>query len=357
MTPRGAVFLSSSCQIGGLRTANPLERKVGIRMDVVMSSEPQENRVNHRKALVLPPGPVPVNTGPILDNDEPLLYADVVLVGSPACDWLTLTTGSKVEAALMHSYTVGVDMSRGLQLKPRKRMQYDGWQGDGFFWGKGSQEGQEHWMIQASGARAQEVLRHALQMHESEGLVKCTRIDIQVTSEEGFAGDLPAVGAALREEPAASWAGRGPRPKVTWYSSDNNRDTLYIGGRTSPRFWRLYNKPVDGELYLRVELEAKGWLSLAIWDRLSDTGLVNIKSVLADEFGALPKVVREVAYEVLPEAMGEGRIPRVVESKDAFLRTEGWLMGTVYPALERFLCHPDAARVRAAFREILGFDV
>lgn len=300
--------------------------------------------------------PVPVNTGPILASDDVLEYNEVVLVGAPACDWLTLTTFSQVEYMHMQSYTVGVDTSKGFPVKTRKRMQYEGHQGDGWFLGRGRQEGRDHYMLQASGARAQDALYYALQMHENREDVKCTRIDLQETSTVGHASDLPIVGAVLRESPASDWSGRGPRPKVTWYSSEDERDTLYIGARTSPRFWRFYNKPVDGELYLRAELEAKGWLSVQLWDALQDVGMFHVKHLLGAELNALPLIMRQTVADCGIGLVEGERTPRIVEDRDHIATTERWFMNVVQPALERFLLNPEAGAVRAMLGRTLGFD-
>lgn len=300
--------------------------------------------------------PVLVNTGPLLAPDDPREYNEIVLVGEAACDWLTLTTFSREEWAGMYSYTVAVDQQQGKATRATRRMQYEGQAGDGFFIGEGRQEGAPHWMMQASGARAHEVLRHALEFHAGRDDVRCTRIDLQCTSEISPAGDLPAVAEALRACPPEEWAQRGSRPRITYFSSESGADTMYIGARKSPRFWRFYNKPIDGLMFLRVELEAKGWLGQLIWQELCDRGLFHVKQLLADELDALPVHAREVAQVCNLRFPLSGRLPRPKANRDALLATRGWLLNTVLPALERHMGTPGSGEVRQKFLEILGFD-
>jgi len=301
--------------------------------------------------------PALVNTGPLLASDDPREYNEIVLVGEAACDWLTLTTDSREEWAQMYSYTVAVDMQNGKPVKATRRMQYQGFSGDGFFVGEGVQGGAPHWMIQASGARAHEVLRHALERHSASDRVKCTRIDLQCTSDISHAGDLPAVAEALRECPPEEWAQRGSRPRITYFSSEDAADTMYIGARKSPRFWRFYNKPVEGLMYLRVELEAKGWLSVSLWQELCDKGMFHVKQLLADELNALPSPATEVAQICNLRFPLSPRLPKPKTNRDALLATRGWLLNTVLPALERHMGSPGSGEVRQAFLLILGVDV
>lgn len=309
-----------------------------------------------KQEVVNPGRPVPVNTGPILDQESPLLYNELVMVGAPACDWLTLTTFNPKVHVDMMAYTITADTVRRYPIAERSRMQYRGFAGDGWFVGEGRQDGLPHYMMQASGARAQDALRFALMFHEGAQDIKCTRIDLQCTSTTTFADDLPAVAVALRGLPSSEWAGRGPRPKVTYFSSEDGRDTLYVGARTSPRFWRFYNKEINGDLRLRAELEAKGWLSQVIWERLAEEGVFHVKHQFDREFGALPTVLREVARETWEAWFAEERHARPVVARDAEIATQRWLMEVVLPCLEKHLETESGYEVRLAYARSLGFD-
>jgi hypothetical protein len=309
-----------------------------------------------KQEVVVPSGPVPVNTGPILGPDDDFLYEELVLIGGVACDWLTLTTFDEKEWIAMCAYTVSSDATRNLPVRTAKRMQYHGWSGDGWFVGEGRQDGLPHYMMQAHGARAHDALRQALMFHENRGLVKCTRIDLQCTSSSGFAGDLPAIAESIRGLPAGAFGGRGPRPTITYFSSEKSEDTMYIGSRKSPRFWRFYNKPISGELRLRAELEAKGWLAETIWDELCISGLFHVKHIHARELGALPDDVREMARDCYQAHGDDARTPKPHVDRDALMATQRWMLGVVIPALERILETDIGMEVRQYFLMALGID-
>jgi len=324
-------------------------------MAFTQAGSPRKSRMR-KQELTVASGPVPVNTGPILHSDDDFMYEELVLVGGPACDWLTLTTFDEKEYIAMQAYTVSADSMRRLTIKEAKRMQYRGFQGDGWFVGEGRQNGERHFMMQASGVRAQDCLRYALQFHERSGLVKCTRIDLQCTSTSGFAGDIPAVAAAIRGLDAGAFGGRGPRPQVTYYSSEKTEDTMYIGGRRSPRFWRFYNKPVSSELRLRAELEAKGWLGEAIWLELQERGMFHVKQVFERELGALPPDVKEMAKDCYTTHGDTARTPKPVADLTGVMATQKWLMECVLPAFERIINTEIGQEVRAEYLRALGVD-
>lgn len=318
-------------------------------------SSPGKRKRPQERAV--PNGPVPVNTGPILGMENAELYAELVLVGGPACDWLTLTTFSEQEYIAMQAYTVSPDSMRRLPIREARRMQYQGWAGDGWFVGEGRQDGLPHYMMQASGARAYDALRYALMFHEGKGLVKCTRIDLQCTSSSSFAGDLPAIAEHIRGLSSGAFGGRGPRPTVTYFSSEKAEDTLYIGSRRSPRFWRFYNKPVSGELRLRAELEAKGWLAETLWDELTVFGMFHVKHQHARELGALPDAIREMCRDVYVTHADTERTPKPHWDRTQVKATQKWLLECVLPAFERIMVTPEGQEVRQQYLLALGFDI
>lgn len=320
------------------------------------SQKPDRSRRPRKQEVPAPNSPVPVNTGPILHADDDFMYSELVLVGGAACDWLTLTTFDEKEYIAMQAYTVSADSMRRMPIREATRMQYRGFSGDGWFVGEGRQDGMPHYMMQASGVRAQDCLRYALQFHERGGLVKCTRIDLQCTSSSSFADDLPAIAEAIRSHPAGAFGGRGPRPKVTYFSSEDSQDTLYIGSRKSPRFWRFYNKPVSNELRLRAELEAKGWLSEAIWTELCEAGMFRVKQILGREVSSLPNEIREMTRDVWSAHADLDRTAKPVEDLTKVIATQKWLMECVLPAFERIIHTEAGQEVRAEYLRALGFD-
>lgn len=125
------------------------------------------------------------------------------------------------------------------------------------FAGIGRTNGEDQEMILLTGALAEDWASRAA----SQGNWRATRIDLQVTVQESV--DVPELIAAHR----AAFR----RIK----STDISGETLYIGSRTSERFWRIYNKaeqlrrPELDPLW-RWELELKGKRAQLAWQMLSE---------------------------------------------------------------------------------------
>jgi hypothetical protein len=82
--------------------------------------------------------------------------------------------------------------------------------------------------------------------------------------------------------------------KLTTLQSSEKNDTLYIGSRESDTFARLYEKPLNGRMYLRMEFELKGRMSAGTWINILQGENVGgiykrllIKSKLPDAFKRL----------------------------------------------------------------------
>ena len=173
---------------------------------------------------------------------------------------------------------------------------------------------------------------HVHYLHQT---CKATRIDLALTvwlSEEdaSLARALyyPAVAFYERQGKAA-----GRRPPVLYMSEAG--DTLYLGSRTSRRYFRLYNKErQSGDAYYknawRFEVECKGDLAQVIWERLQ--ARESVLSVGLDEVVGSLK-----AYNiVLPAPFDEGVLTKVAQPKhnksiDAKL---AWLTRQVRPTVK-----------------------
>ena len=80
------------------------------------------------------------------------------------------------------------------------------------------------------------------------------------------------------------------KKKTTLISSEEN-DTLYFGSRESTKFARLYEKPLNGKMFLRMEFEVKGDVAVGVWNAiLGGESVGNIykrllfKSILPNKF-------------------------------------------------------------------------
>lgn len=189
------------------------------------------------------------------------------LVNQVAMDWLTLTTYEKdVYNEFIQLCAESVDLKKS---SSQKRMQYSGIGGNGYFWGKGLQEGREHYMMILSGIEAATIGNVWMGKLAS---VDCqsTRIDIQLTLlKEGKCRKTSEVGNAIRKSITNQPSRVGAPLSVKLVDSDKfNDDTVYIGSRSSNRYVRIYDKVSEGNEYLRYECEVKGDLAKRLYGEL-----------------------------------------------------------------------------------------
>jgi hypothetical protein len=122
-------------------------------------------------------------------------------------------------------------------------------------------------------------------------------------------------------------------------------DTIYVGKRTSELFRRIYKKHIDGVDYVRFEVEVKGNLARALWER----GDVSSREAQADifrhQFHALPGgVQRHLRPFVERVEQGSGEFKPVHRSTDEEKAID-WFASGVVPAL-------DKARQRGYFHKV-----
>jgi len=260
-----------------------------------------------------------------------------MFIDQAALDWLTLTTWHAPTWPKLDA------IARGMGIKSPvedRRMQYRGLSSGGVFWGEALQQGVKHFMLQASGMDAELIGPRLLGL----GL-KCTRLDVQITSSKPK--DWQAIGVAnqIRAYPPNSWPS-GQMRMVTVIQSGDGFDTIYVGSRASDRYCRIYVKPDDlGRAYLRFEMEYKGALADTAWRTLNDSDdpVADMANTLLQEIEDIPGL-----YGLLPEAMLAGlrlgrpgatwKPPTRIASGGAGL---AWLTRQVQPAIMRLMADHD----------------
>ena len=135
---------------------------------------------------------------------------------------------------------------------PSKWLQYNGRKHTktGIFRGSGHQNNKPHYIYHASGENSVKLLDYVL-AREAGHQFYCTRVDVCQTIRH------PDVN--LRRV----WKSN---PHKTKRIDESDSITVYLGGRTSDWFTRLYQK-FDNR-YLRLEFEIKGQASRDLWRRL-----------------------------------------------------------------------------------------
>ena len=181
---------------------------------------------------------------------------------TPLIDWLTLTSRDDE----FFSYWENKLGELSTEIKQKKVMQYEGngyalENGSGFL-GTAIQRGFIHYMLRLSGEISDE-LRLFAYSQQRQGFVKCTRIDLQVTVPMPKTWSQWQLLVDMKEN------GR----TVGWIESkskNGNFQTVYVGGRSSQRFARVYVKKTYGNAnMLRMEMEYKADRANAIFRSLA----------------------------------------------------------------------------------------
>lgn len=252
-----------------------------------------------------------------------------MLVDVPTIDWLTLVTFNRASWSSVQLAWQSFLESSGAAygLKKGKVMQYQGNVIGDVFFGAAVQRGQEHFMVRASGDVAYTLFAKV----RLTGL-KCTRVDVQVTTE------IPEGYSALtlyQQLEGATWKGKDP--KLSLIKNRDGMDTVYIGSRKSEKLIRVYVKQsADGERFVRFEIEYKGVRAESLMvAMLNDFGAA-VSGVMRETMGRIAESVsmmdsfRSVLAVYDPMSL-RGRYVRPND------KTMDWLTGQVDTSIRRMM--------------------
>lgn len=259
-----------------------------------------------------------------------------MITDRPAIDWLTLTTNSTraaIEIDAIINSIVGATVTMEKTIGG-----YNGRVGDGFFIGEGVQKGSQHFMINLYGPLADKYMFHPLKVPAD-----CTRIDLQVTVEWPF-GNSNNMFIESSPIMVESEIERGQRARKIRPILDplDGFCTLYVGSKTSKKFYRIYIKgDEDTGLFIRFETVFKGKKGLAkkVYFEVSENPSSMVR-FLAGELGTLPytPITNEffryfglLAGDVLPQGR-ERPTPQ---------KTLNWIVRQVMPAFKRVIGNED----------------
>lgn len=268
-----------------------------------------------------------------------------VLLNSAHLDWLTLTTFEAAYIDVMSSIYPHDD-GQAVRRNGYEGMQWGSDEGTVFF-GQGEQKGRPHFMMQASGYRAQGAWEAYSEMVRS-GPVRVTRVDVALTvlherekwTQLGLFSRLQADNGrkVIRYEESLS----GPQGE--------KMATVYVGAPQSRRQVRVYEKVVgdDERVGLRAEVEYKGDRAPAVAAAL--LGGTSAAAVLRDE---LERVGDSQLYALYSPYLTDAAVAVRVEQHEG--NTERWLRTQVLPALRRVMREHgrEADRIRYMFLEVL----
>lgn len=239
-------------------------------------------------------------------------------MNNPYLDYLRLATWNITEYTYLLSQLYKEDL-----FAPGKWLQYRGKRSsDGHIFhgigpqGTGKYE-RRHAIIQFSGSAAQTWRQTCRQWQD----FYCTRLDVQVTIEEPKEHNGRALYRAINRKAKSMIESPGAI-------------TCYIGNRRSNLFTRIYEKPIDGQRFLRCEFELKSDYARSAWDNYK-SGHTTVAEIYASCFekARIPLPWREW---FLVNADSYPNLLESEQSKD--LRGKlNWLLDTE-TAIERMFC-------------------
>jgi hypothetical protein len=271
---------------------------------------------------------------------EEEMIEDKTLIDTLCLDYLTLTS---YDTQLLEAHARYI-ISRIPEHMPiaKNRMQYAGLTCDGVFYGVGRQHKGLHAILQVPGYRSWNAALAA--QLEPEG-VRCSRFDLQITIDAALVPSIERLFDMLNSADSTEWKHTGPRPKLQHIRNSDGYDTLYVGTRTSELFRRIYVKPIDGRDYVRFEVEVKGNLARALWERGDISDREAQADIFRHQFRALPGEVQSHLQPFLDRVgQGSGEFVPVYRGTDEEAAVE-WFASGVAPAL-------DKARSRGYFHKI-----
>ena len=252
-----------------------------------------------------------------------------------ACDWLTLGTWNEDTMLLLSPVPEGHEA----KIRNYRGQSVANPDGGSVFWGTGTQFAngvqRPHHMVQATGFSAQQMLADVVELVAvADRLVKCTRIDLQITvpllSPTRFT--LPDI---ARLFPDANSTKMGTGREVSLYPQGF--------GSASERYWRLYVKLDDENAhYLRFEVMLRGMVSKQTFKAIRSHSEDMARVWLGEWQRAIEKWPQlaefaEVKTAVqLAEEQARGDCFSVVVAR-ADTNTYKWLTEVAIPSARRFI--------------------
>jgi len=251
------------------------------------------------------------------------------------CDYLTLTSW---EYDVLWTLFALPDDGTPYDMAHQR---YVGQQTDSMFLGQGKVKGKEHFMLQISGSLADKLLPQSLTMEN----VRCTRLDVQCTTQTPFDNQLSRNLHKL--------SGRMlERGKTSSFMTKQGLSTCYIGAFTSQKLARVYMKD---KYLLRYEMMYK--------KDIADPMFKKLRELPSDESWRF-HITGYLKYQLL--ATGDDWLDSIFERHLGQVnikppsvprpetKTGKWLRDAVLPAFARYAFQHDANQnILADFQKIL----
>nr|CRY96568.1 hypothetical protein [uncultured prokaryote] len=264
------------------------------------------------------------------------------------CDWVTLTGLDHMEIIeKWREYVLTRDDYR--KSTPQRWLQ---WKGESHQFGEGNiftglaEIAKQQWVvIRASGELAGDVLMYFYELIEGRALLKVTRLDLQITTNEpkGW-GQINLCNRLYSDGKAAQFLG-----SIDGLTG-KRLETVGVGSRTSEVYTRIYQKLTDGgSRLLRLEVEYKGRKAQAVVRDMVATTFdqqlkFHLQSKLSDD--KLTAVFSRQLDGIRPHDAKP--VARVSSKK------RKWLLRTVLPSFAEYVnSHAEDGEVVGAYLAVL----
>lgn len=251
-----------------------------------------------------------------------------MIVNTVAIDYLSLVSRNPYDFERFQDVMLCCEQGR---MKQGRLMQYKGLKGQSFFTGAATIQGADHFFFKVSGQAAQ---RAALVLKDDMP-GQCTRIDLQITVPLPYDYSARVLRDGLEW---TDWVGHKRPLHIIEQGEDSPFDTVYIGGRNSGDFTRIYVKEDDtGGLWLRFETQFQRRRAIKVWPSIAnDRDMMD--RILQGRVDAIPEVTDEPGMRAIRRVMGyrAANVSATRRTKQESA-TYIWLRDVVSPAVARML--------------------
>jgi len=258
---------------------------------------------------------------------------DNFAVGIPMCDWLTLGTFDDEVMKAFVDYLHEIAFRLDIEPTDSKVMQYEGIRAESVFYGAAIQDERIHGLLSIGGQDAHSAVFADFDVNQASP--KCTRIDLQITMPLESDFDSYRLSKQLQD---GRWKRRGSDPMVDVYLSGAGYDTIYVGARSSDRFWRIYVKGSPEEKYLRFEVEYKSQRAEMVLAKVKADWSA-FSGILANEWHNAPNV-DDLSWNAIGRALDAFGTDTQVVVPRSFVTTDKtfrWMIKCLLPVLKRML--------------------
>jgi len=271
----------------------------------------------------------------------------IVTLDRTLVDWITLTGVDHMDIAerwaeyvMTRDDYIRTDSQRWLQWKGEIHSYTEG----NIFTGTAVIDNKDWLVLRASGEIAQDVLMYFYELIE-RGILKATRIDIQMTTNEPSGwGQINLCNRLYSKGKNAQFLG-----SVDGYTG-KKLETVGVGSRTSETFTRIYQKLTDGgNRLLRVEVEYKGDKARAIVGSMAKTTFSQQM-----KFHLQSKVSDEKLFAVFANQLDGIKPHDAKPTARVSSKKKKWLMTTVLPSFAEYInSHSEDGEVLQAYLAVI----